>query len=789
MNKWIRRIGLLCLFLVLIGCVTILKSEWDKRYGAEVAREFQAGPVASQTLTYQQDIKPLVEQRCTVCHGCYDAPCQLKTDSYQGLLRGASQEKVYDGRRLLGAAPTRIFEDAQTTAEWRTKQFFPVLNERKKNPENNINLSLLAQSLILKQHHPLPQDKILPDSFDFSLNAPQACPTIETYDSFKSSRPLWGMPYGLPALSANEHQRVMTWLRQGAAYGEESKIPDSEKIKIAQWEKLLNDDSLKGQLSSRYIYEHLFLAQLFFDEKNQSSSAQSRRYYRLVRSTTPPGKPIDRISSLRPFDDPGVAQFYYRLWLDPSSVVAKTHMPYALNTARMMKWRSWFYDANFTVTRLPSYELATASNPFVTFAELPVDSRYRFMLEEARFTIMNFIKGPVCRGQLALNVIQDHFWVFFFDPDTQNSPENAQFLQKHLAQMELPAEAGNSLLPITNWQRYANLQREYLSAKAAFVASLEDKEAVAGHSIIWNGGKEKNPNAALTIFRHSDSASVYQGLIGNSPKTAWVIGYPLLERIYYLLVAGFDVYGNLTHQLLSRMYMDFLRIEGEMNFVGLLPEAAAKKEIKFWYRDAEDDLNTYLDIYLENIKPGKNFQYTSGDPKLELYEILRKHLGPVAESPHQINTKNLSDEYADLLNKLRTAPGNSIRFLPQTTVIRVPELGLFTLVHNTAYSNLSHLFGEEKRRIPEEDYLTITRGIIGYYPNSFMQVNRQDLPDFVAKVISLNSEEDYRLLKDRYGIRRSDPDFWQFSDQLHQDYYLTDPGDAAILDYNRLENR
>ncbi len=789
MNKWIRRIGLLCLFLILIGCVTILKSEWDKRYGPEVAREFQAGPVASQTLTYQQDIKPLVEQRCTVCHGCYDAPCQLKTDSYQGLLRGASQEKVYDGRRLLGAAPTRIFEDAQTTAEWRAKNFFPVLNERKKNPANNINLSLLAQSLILKQHHPLPQDKILPDSFDFSLNAPQACPTIETYDSFKSSRPLWGMPYGLPALSTNEHQRVMTWLRQGAAYGEESKIPDSEKIKIAQWEKLLNDESLKGRLSSRYIYEHLFLAQLFFDEKTQPSNSQSRRYYRLVRSKTPPGKPIDRISSLRPFDDPGVAQFYYRLWRDPSSVVAKTHMPYALNTARMMKWRSWFYDANFTVTRLPSYELATASNPFVTFAELPVDSRYRFMLEEARFTIMNFIKGPVCRGQLALNVIQDHFWVFFFDPDTQNSPENAQFLQKHLAQLELPAEAGNSLMPITNWQRYANLQREYLSAKAAFVASLADKQAVEGHSIIWNGGKEKNPNAALTIFRHSDSASVYQGLIGNSPKTAWVIGYPLLERIYYLLVAGFDVYGNLTHQLLSRMYMDFLRIEGEMNFVGLLPEAAAKKEIKFWYRDAEDDLNTYLDIYLKNIKPGKNFQYTSGDPKLELYEILRKHLGPVADSPHQINTKNLSDEYADLLNKLRTAPGNSIRFLPQTTVIRVPELGLFTLVHNTAYSNLSHLFGEEKRRIPEEDYLTITRGIIGYYPSSFMQVSRQDMPDFVAKVISLNSEEDYRLLKDRYGIRRSDPDFWQFSDQLHQDYYLSDPGDAAILDYNRLENR
>mgnify|MGYP000732865784 CR=1 FL=1 len=39
------------------------------------------------------------------------------------------------------------------------------------------------------------------------------------------------------------------------------------------------------------------------------------------------------------------------------------------------------------------------------------------LLDEAEFFIMNFIKGPVCRGQMALDVIQDRFWVFFIDPD------------------------------------------------------------------------------------------------------------------------------------------------------------------------------------------------------------------------------------------------------------------------------------------------------------------------------------------------------------------------------------
>ena len=34
--------------------------------------------------------------------------------------------------------------------------------------------------------------------------------------------------------------------------------------KSDKWEAFLNEDSLKSQLSSRYIYEHLFLTHLYF---------------------------------------------------------------------------------------------------------------------------------------------------------------------------------------------------------------------------------------------------------------------------------------------------------------------------------------------------------------------------------------------------------------------------------------------------------------------------------------------------------------------------------------------
>ena len=84
-------------------------------------------------------------------------------------------------------------------------------------------------------------------------------------------------------------------------------------------------------------------------------------------------------------------------------------MPYRLDEQRMQRWETLFIDQTYEVTALPSYDEKEASNPFRTFEQLPVSSLYKFMLDEAEYTIMGFIKGPVCRGQVALNVINDQF--------------------------------------------------------------------------------------------------------------------------------------------------------------------------------------------------------------------------------------------------------------------------------------------------------------------------------------------------------------------------------------------
>lgn len=779
-NKMLVRLGaMLLVLLFLSSCAASDGVKFDQAYGKPVPKEYV--PVSTQAISYYGAVRPLLEQRCVVCHGCYDAPCQLKLDSYQGLIRGANPEKVYDGTRLLGASMSRLFEDAHSTAAWRDKGFHPVLNEFVDTPFMNLDASALAQMLLLKEANPLPQTPVLSDDFDFSLDNKQVCTRAESFKKYAKEHPLLGMPYGLPGLSQPENTLMLQWLKEGAQSGKEPELPSVVPSLLQQWEVYLNGDSLKQQLASRYIFEHLFLAQLYFEEVPGV-------YFRLVRSKTPPGQPLERISTTRPFDDPGVGRVYYRFWQDPSSLLAKTYMPYVLNAERMRKWDKWFFAAPFVVTRLPSYQPETASNPFVSFADLPIASRYRFMLDEAQFTIANFIKGPVCRGQVALNVIQDHFWVFFLTPESQSGPEVEKFIAENSRNLRLPAEKGNTALPLTNWIKYSELQQDYLRSKADFISSLNGKQA-SDLSLIWDGDGQSNPNAALTIFRHSDSASVRQGLIGDPPKTAWVIGYPLLERIHYLLVAGFDVYGNVSHQLLSRLYMDFLRMEGEMTFLEFLPPQVQEKEIDAWYQGAEGTQKKYIDVYQKNLRRQSTLVFAGDNPKLDFYRQLQMHLGPVAQSPYNLKEADYKPSTWAAYQQLHTLKGLPVSLLPQVTVIHIPELGYFSLLHHNDYRNLSSLFNEDKRHQIQFDNLTLVKGIIGSYPNSFMQVAEVDFADFVAQISQLKTEEDYTALRNRYAIRRTNPAFWKFSDDLLDFYRKTNPKEAGLLDYNRMENR
>jgi hypothetical protein len=774
--------------LVLAGCATLTQDTLLARFGpADASRLDQAPVAAAGSVSYRRDVKPILDQRCVVCHGCYDAPCQLKLSSWEGIARGSSKDSVY-GMRLLEAPTTRLGIDAQRASQWRGMGFDAVLNERTPTPGNHLAASVLWRSLALKQAHPLPATPVLDGRFDFALDRAQSCPSLAEFDAYESAQAHAGMPYGLPGLSAAEMDTIARWLRAGAPDDAQPPLPALVAHQVAEWEAFLNGPSLKERLMSRYLYEHLFLGHLVFEGDAQ------RHVFRLVRSVTPPGQPVQALSTRRPYDEPGVASFHYRLMRDDETLLAKTHMPMTLSRERLARWRGWFIEPAYTVAAMPSYDRDQASNPFTTFAAIPLPSRYRFLLDEAAYFVMNFIKGPVCRGQTALDVINDRFWVFFTDPAVGADAAAAQMVAREGEVLRMPAAQGSNAEMLA-WLQVAASEDRLLAAKSEAMNQRFGGRKHIDLSAIWHGDGH-NPNAALTIFRHFDSASVVKGLVGEPPKTAWVIGYPLLERIYYLLVAGYDVWGNTPHQLQTRLYMDFLRMEGEANFLMLLPRDQREALRNHWYRGATPDVTERVLGSKFRFNGETGIAYEPGEAQPQLYRMLQRHLAPVL--PTRFDLQREPDApVRQALQQLASVRGDSLQWWPETVLLRVdaplhaPNQAprYYTVLRNTGHFNVATLLRESAALAPSEQTLTVVPGFIGAYPNALMRSTVAELPALAQRMATLAGEADYRALVDRHGIRRTDPGFWAASDALMQAYRQWAPAEAGLLDYGRLQNR
>jgi len=758
---------------------------------------------SEEQISWREDVQPVLEQRCVVCHGCFDAPCQLKLTSYEGLIRGANPAKVYDLGRIKAAEPTRLYIDAQTDKEWREKGFHPVLAETDVQSEQDaadfMRQSVLYRMLRLKQRNPQPRTGLLPAAVTLDISRKQTCTAEDKVAKFERDHPLWGMPYGMPNLAEGEYATLVSWLAQGAHGPEPREVAPEELQQVAQWDAFLNGPTLREQLMGRYLYEHLFLGHMHFAGTSEPS------FYRLVRSATPPGEPIRELATVRPFDDPGPDPFWYRLRPYDSSIVAKSHVIYEISAAKLKRFRELFLEPDYAVAELPGYSMPDAANPFIIFDAIPERSRFMFLLDDARFFIQGFIKGPVCRGQVALNVIEDQFWVLFANPAkmvNELEGEDKQAIQQYLS---MPSST-QTLRLLATYTTYWKDQKAYLALKSEYWAKNwpTDQEAALDH--IWDGDGT-NPNAALTIFRSFDSAAVEFGLRGQFPDTTWIIDYPLLERIHYLLVAGYDVYGNVGHQLNSRLFMDFLRMEGEDNFLSFMPQESRQKIRATWYEGIRSKRKKYFEepmIWLTNDSP---INFVTDDPQTEFYKLVLEHLGPMAGPPDYINRctgldcdepterQSLLDANS-IMRKLSELQGEQLQIFPELAFVRVgmddggPDL-VYSLIVNRDWSNMTSFLenAEKGERDPSGDTLTVLRGFYGSYPNFFFLVPHDQLEAFVAHAATVQTAADYQGFVARFGVRRTRTDFWAQADWFQETYFAEQPVAAGIFDLNRYENR
>ncbi len=733
---------------------------------------------APATAQYAENVAPVLEKRCAVCHGCYDAPCQLQLSSFQGLQRGASKVPVYDSTRLFAAQPTRLFIDERSEAGWRKRGFTSVV-------DGGAARAVLPRMLALARAHPFAAGERLPESLPLDISRELTCPIAGEFDAYAREHPLGGMPYGTAPLADAELEAITSWLNAGAPPPLPPAAPsDDMLVELASWETFLNGESLEQRIAARYLYEHWFLSHMYF------ASHPAGPFFRVVRSRTPIGVEVDEIASVRPYDDPGVARVRYRLVPIQGALLHKTHITYELSPDKMKRLQSLFLAGDWKATRLPVYGDA-ASNPFKVFVEVPARARYQFLLDDSRNFVMNFIRGPVCYGQVAVDVIEDRFFVAFLDPDHDVSVVNPAFLPSVVELLNLPAENESRWRPGDLYLSYSKNQTKYMDARAKAVAATDPKLRGPALDWIWNGAGE-NPNALLTVYRHFDNAAVTTGFVGTWPKTAWLMDFPIFERIYYDLVAGFNVFGNVTHQVATRLYMDHLRMQSEDLFLTFLPADTREPLRASWYRGATKQVDYFLVDRARNEKRGTQIRYATGDPKGELLAQILARAGAAAGPADALNRcagKTCEQPGVERsLRRLVGVRGPWVAPLPSLSLLLVEGQGVFSLIHDEAHTNVAFMFGEDSRRLPAEDEVTLARGISGSYPNFIFEIVASEADGFVDALLAIRSDADLDRVVSRYGVRRSSPSFWATVDRIQAGYRERSPTEAALLDLDRYNN-
>lgn len=736
-------------------------------------------------VSYSRDIQPIFTRNCVACHACYDSPCQLNLGSGEGVARGANQQPVYDGTRTRAAEPTRLFVDAQGSDAWRRKGFFSVLEQP------GSQAALLARMLELGHDQPFAANARLPDDLEIGIRRANQCPLPEEFAAFARKNPRAGMPFAVTGLSEADYQILQRWLAEGAPVDRQGvPVSAAETEQIEAWERFLNAPGARQSLVARWLYEHLFLAHLHFE------GGEPGHFFQLLRSRTPSGQPVDPIATRRPNEDPGTS-FHYRLAPITDVIVHKTHITYALGPRKLARVRQLFFAGDWQAAALPGYGAQRRANPFETFAAIPPQARYQFMLDDAEYFVRTFIRGPVCRGQIATDVIRDNFWVLFQDPRHDLYLTDGDYRTKATPLLAMPGQFDDIGDLFGLWRRYRNKRNAYEALRMDAYA----RAPAPSWSHLWAG----NDNALLSIFRQRDSASVRKGLVGEIPQTLWWMDYPLLERTYYQLVVNFDVYGNVSHQAQTRLYFDLIRNGAEQNFLRLMPAASRQAILGDWYQHS-GKLKLWLDYPGIDRQSPTALALPDDDPKRRFAEALLSRYGTLNARPDPINRCNGAhchraglpaelQRVEQALSRLANKPAGGLKVidqLPEATLLRV-ELAdgrreVYSLLRNRAHSNVAFILGEHLRYQPALDTLTVYPGVLSSYPNFIFSLGAEEVPAFVAALEQTREAGAFQRIVERWGIRRTHPEFWRYFHDLSAYIRETEPAEAGVLDMNRYEN-
>jgi fatty acid cis/trans isomerase CTI len=734
------------------------------------AEEHAPAPSQSAAPSYTADVQPIFNKRCVACHGCIGSPCNLKLTSYRAVERGGFGQNPYSSHVL--ASPRTGMDVVQTTEEWRERGFYPVLSRGGSKLENQY-LSLLYQMVEAGTRHNSPgfsRQALMPlyaNRYEHQCSA-----TPDALRTRLKKNPAAGMPFGLPALDQQDFKTLRDWVADGSPGPTEAERQTAERVNdpeaVLAWEDFFNTPDKRSQLVARYIFDHVFLATIVLEESPGD-------FFRLVRSKTPSGgkatnppNPVEIIDTPLPYSDPytyaGVDRVYYRLKKITAPIIQKNHFVWQLKRSdidhltALFLGQDWGSDAKLDAPW-------GVGNPFLVYQAIPVEARYRFMLENSELIVSGITYGPVCLGQTATYAIKDQFWVYFVDPKYDVS----------VLEPKLGLDTWNTFM-----DRSLLGNDSYEAAYGQALAKLRPK----GYTIdaIWNGDR-KNPNAWLTVLRHESNVSVMKGRQGGIPRTQWLMDYSGFERIYYDTVANFEYWSGDIPKLETLVFFNYLRQEFEDNFLLLLPEDDRKKIREDWTQGVGQIALDVMPFAGED-QPTQ-IKTSADDPILSLVEDIQKHMGEAVSgpvdhlNPHvkpDVSLSNPITTYEDWVKAAslltQTRAYKFPRYLPSVILLKLTDgdddARVYALIANRVYATQDTLLFQDGEELPQLYTMSIYPTVIGGFPNYFMEMDLTEAGAFLRGLRDVQSLADWNRLRDRYGILRNGVHFWATYDWFTQ---------------------
>lgn len=759
---------------------------------------------AQTPISFTREVKPILDSKCVSCHACNEAPAQLNLGNAKGIERGAMKIEAYLAR-LKAVPSTRLWESPNAIEDWRRLGFFSVTEGGRD--------SIMAKMLMLGHSKPVTPNARFPDGIEIdSLTRAPVMPNRSEIDKYVAEHPLEGMPLATTGLTDKEYGTVMQWLEQGAPFDEVAPTPTAqEQAGIDAWEAYLNGGDNRSKLIARYMFEHMFLYRIYFEDSGKG------HFFQLIRSSTPSGQdpiPVGTRMANSPVDGP----FYYRLKIVDLTICAKQHQ-LLLNGNKLDRYKKIFSETDWQVDKLPGYTSNERWDPLNTFADIPAKARWKFLLADVRLHRGSIVWGPSCYGEFSTGVNQDEEWDVFESPETSLYVNDAQYraeLAPYTKLMVEPDDATGVLSSLKDAvvRRKSHYEKTIsrLSAGGSTRSRMSD---------IWRGD-EPGDTPLVVIFRHNDNSYVADAnkAIGHFPKTGAVMNLPILEKMIYEAVVNYDQFGALQNWFVSRTGFGLSRRSWETNFLRFLPAERRNSLYQSWYQTSHPEVKlsrghmpdpeeinrmifalTYPDLGPETGLPAE-IQYRTDDPKNEFFTMMLEHLKDRIQIADPINRPQPGDNPDRVTMAMRSIVAASLEqqptwrkfknLLPEATFLRIDSPGrpsaVYTMTLDRQFRSKNFVTDVLQDAEPSQSHVTIYPGIMTAYPNFIFRINEAEVEQFAAQLIAADTQEKLTAIVERWGVRRSSPDFWQVVHSMTDYVRRTDPKSTAIFDVNRYKN-